>query len=226
MADFNHADHLLHSAGYDAYITGLIFTKMLGFVLKSPKETPLDLSSPEALQVLNKLHLMRSDIPFLHMDGNDGAGSYSYSCLDVPNREHVFRITNFPATWKTSHIQDSFKTVSSTVIRWIDPTSAFVVLRDASKAEIVTNWCGTERKKKKRPFDLETYADYAKRTSGGMLPVRKTIDYITGKTLENGKVQKDNASVKRKADEDATTVDDTDRPTKKKRLSAQECTIS
>lgn len=70
--DFSHSDKFLHSAGYDAYATGLIFLKMAGLVSELGDGESVDISSENLAKVANKLHLMRSDIPFVHIDGEDG----------------------------------------------------------------------------------------------------------------------------------------------------------
>ena len=127
---------------------------MAGHLCKLTQDQPIDLNCEALLEVANKLHLMRSDMPCIHLNGDEA----------LPDRNHIFRIYNFPEEWKTKHIQEAFKNVSSTVIKWVDDTSAFVVLKDTKKSEVVLNWCNPDKKKKKRPFELESYASYHVRT--------------------------------------------------------------
>lgn len=86
FSGFGANDKLLHSAGYDAFMTGVIFVKMFGVVTKRSKDDPLDFENESVKSCLNKLYLMRSDIPFLQTDG----------VQDMPRRDHVFRIYDFP----------------------------------------------------------------------------------------------------------------------------------
>ena len=47
-------------------------------------------------------------------------------------------------------------------MKWIDDYSALVTLKDPTKSNDILNWCSA-KKKKKRPFSLETYMEYYKR---------------------------------------------------------------
>jgi poly(A)-specific ribonuclease len=67
-------------------MTGVIFLKMLAVITDCSGNMPVDLEHDRVKTCLNKLYLMRSDIPFLKIDG----------AQDMPSREHVFRIFDFP----------------------------------------------------------------------------------------------------------------------------------
>ena len=83
---FEENDKLLHSAGYDAFMTGVIFSKMFGVVMKCSKGSPLNLDDNSVKSCLNKLYLMRSDIPHFKTDADQ----------EMPSRDHIFRIYEFP----------------------------------------------------------------------------------------------------------------------------------
>ena len=55
-------------------------------------------------------------------------------------------------------------------MNWIDDCNALVVLRDSSKAELIQPWCNPEKKKKKRPFRLESYDEFKYGKKNDTLP--------------------------------------------------------
>ena len=67
-------------------MTGVIFLKMFGVVTKCPKDSPIDLEDDLINECLNKIYLMRSDIPYFKTD----------ALQDMPSRDHIFRIFDFP----------------------------------------------------------------------------------------------------------------------------------
>ena len=84
--------------------------------------------------------------------------------------------------WKTDNIIESFKKVSPVAVKWIDETSAFVVLKDTTKTSDILNWCGA-KKKKKRPFSVETYMDYYKRSLNAAPFVKRKLDDIEDREI-------------------------------------------
>ena len=67
-------------------MTGVIFIKMFGVVMKCSKGSPLNLEDNSVKSCLNKLYLTRSDIPHFKTDADQ----------DMPSRDHIFRIYEFP----------------------------------------------------------------------------------------------------------------------------------
>ena len=114
-----------HDAGYDAFATGLCFLAMidrLASLIKPDSSQPNSKrfalsSSNECLSIakpfLNKLNMMRLDIPYMNVAGE----------------EHVFYIT-FPAEWKIDDLLHLFSPSFGPVqVTWINDTSAFISLR-------------------------------------------------------------------------------------------------
>eukprot|EP00842_Homolaphlyctis_polyrhiza_P004026 jgi/Hompol1/4624/HPOL_003761-RA len=102
----------LHDASYDAYITGVSFLRMLGYITSVAADSPLDWSHDYIGFSENKLHIMRSDIAFLSIAGPDG------------------NLYDFPASWKTSEILQRFKELGQMTVKWIGDTSCLLILRD------------------------------------------------------------------------------------------------
>ena len=156
----------LHEAGYDAYLTGLVFIKMGG----NQSESPLNLESDFFKKIVNKMYLMRSDMPCLDLAGTEGKFieiiSRILNIIEMPTRRHVFKLSNIPEDWDTIRLQDTFKTVCQVNVKWIDKTNAFITLRDLNKIAVINEWCGA-KKKKNRPFDVSTYASLTCIDSGG-----------------------------------------------------------
>jgi len=84
-----------HEAGYDAYMTGYSFVRMLGFLhLISKSKTPFSLSLPISNPFRNRIAANRSyDIQHVSLDKID----------KTPKRDHCFHIT-FPARWRQTDI--------------------------------------------------------------------------------------------------------------------------
>jgi len=79
-------DEAFHDAGYDAFATGAVFLRMVGYTTlmrekKSEKSNLLrsirlpGLDDDLLSSVINKLFVMRSEIPFLTLAGEDGTSN-------------------------------------------------------------------------------------------------------------------------------------------------------
>ncbi len=125
-----------HQAGYDAYMTGYAFLRML-YQLPShslPLSSPLS-SSSSLLPFMDKLYMMRSDL------------SYSLAGPDqLPKRDNVVRCS-FPAHITTNDIHQQFDQHGKPRIHWIDDTSCYLVF-DVPPAPLPTD-C--------HPFQLTPY---------------------------------------------------------------------
>lgn len=105
----------LHEAGYDAYLTGCCYLKMLHYLesFNSSKNSLIEFYS-------NKIFLMKNyDICHIDIKNNQ----------EEPKRENVFYV-EFPCYWETQDIMDLFNPYGSVYVGWIDDKSSFVALQN------------------------------------------------------------------------------------------------
>jgi len=108
----------LHEAGYDAFITAVLFANLAHHLGKQESvDYPILPTHDLVVPFANKLNLMRSDA-FLTLSGPD----------TIPDRSHVFHVSGFPPTTKTHDILEYFKKYGKLHINWIDDTSVFLVM--------------------------------------------------------------------------------------------------
>jgi hypothetical protein len=113
-------DSKLHEVGYDAFLTGYCYIRMLNHLasFNSSRKNLITYYS-------NKIHLMRSfDISFIDFKNKQ----------DEPKRDNVFYL-KFPSTWTTQNLYDLFGAFGSIYIGWIDDSSAFVALQNADNTK-------------------------------------------------------------------------------------------
>lgn len=113
--EYSTKNEKLHEAGYDAFLTGYCYLRMLNYLVSfnSSRQNLVDYYS-------NKIHLMRSfDIQFIDLKNKQ----------DEPKRDNVFYL-EFPPAWEAQNIYDLFSSFGSIFIGWIDDTSAFVALQN------------------------------------------------------------------------------------------------
>ena len=111
---------LLHQAGYDSYMTGIVFAA-LSDKLSQLKDQHKD--EVALLPYFNKIFMFRSfDYNFVAMDKPDAK----------PSRKNVFHLT-FPASFQTADIFTLFKSLGKINIGWINDTSAYVGLQDTDQ---------------------------------------------------------------------------------------------
>jgi poly(A)-specific ribonuclease len=112
-----------HEAGYDSYITGLCFLRLLSLNMTGGK-----LEFEKASKFLNRIFLMRCSMDYLNLSGSD----------QIPDLSSVFHVSGFPVTWKTRDIQQQFKgTVGNTVVKWIDDKNCLVHVIEKDKCHLV-----------------------------------------------------------------------------------------
>ncbi|KAJ3098487.1 hypothetical protein HDU97_003986 [Phlyctochytrium planicorne] len=115
-----------HEAGYDAYVTGASFLKMLGMFVPTDSAGRIKFGDKALQPYLNKLYLMRSDAPYLNLSGND----------DNPRRDNLVHVSQMPREWKTTDVQKHFFDAFGFVhIRWLGDSSCFLAVRDQTKYE-------------------------------------------------------------------------------------------
>ncbi|TPX68544.1 hypothetical protein SpCBS45565_g02978 [Spizellomyces sp. 'palustris'] len=148
-----------HEAGYDAYATGVVFVKLMGQIVKNEGDRPLSFDSPAFQPALNKLHIMRSDIPYVNILGDE----------DIPDRSHVFKVYDFPSDVTLSDVQSEFKTLGSVGINFIDDNSCFLTVRNGDMVKDVIPTFGEEgnangeARQRMFSYRIETFADHAAR---------------------------------------------------------------
>ncbi|RDD43985.1 Poly(A)-specific ribonuclease PARN [Trichoplax sp. H2] len=122
-----------HDAGYDAYICGTVFARMLYYydTLTEDENGCCNLQS-EVLQPFNgkiKMHRML-DIPYLNLSGDDVR----------PSREHVF-VMRFKEPWPLSKIADYFSAFGGAKPMPVpmDETSFYIILLNEKESVNVSN---------------------------------------------------------------------------------------
>lgn len=139
-----------HQAGYDAYITGMVFVLLKTHIKKN--NSICDSSETENLHHLsyfkNKFHFSYS-YDILHFD----IGLESES---VPDRNHVFYLT-FPSSWKQSEIVELFSPYGNVVIGQINDTSAFIALKNKER---ITEACEGLKSSEPSNHTLTLYSDF------------------------------------------------------------------
>ena len=121
---------------------------------KKGSERDCVLPDCELLQpFFNKLHLMKSDIPYINLAAED----------IVPDRSHVFHLT-FPAEWKTADIIHVFSPFCHVFVSWIDDTSAFVSLKEKDWANQILP---TLQSRAADTYSIQTYQDFLKTKERG-----------------------------------------------------------
>ncbi|KAI9093447.1 ribonuclease H-like domain-containing protein [Phlyctochytrium arcticum] len=151
-----------HEAGYDAYATGVIFSKMIGFITEIDGGAPISFDIPVLENVLNKVNILRTDMPHLNLTGED----------ETPEREHVFHLYDFPEETKSKDIYNEFQTFGNVGLNWLGDTACLVTLRELSSVPRVMEEFGpnADRSGKGRApsftYKLETYTDFFARHKG------------------------------------------------------------
>ena len=138
-----------HEAGFDAYMTGVVFIAMAAFLEKQRDgsapcgEMDFEIIKP----FLNKVFLFprMEDIPYLNLDGKDF----------MPSRNHVFHIEH-PENWSFSDIQKLFKDFGYVYVTKVNKTSAFVSVAKRERATRVMQKLG----KGDVPYRIQTYNEY------------------------------------------------------------------
>lgn len=112
--DYDCENQKLHEAGYDAFLTGYCYLRMLHYLssFNSSKKALVDF-------YLNKIFLMKTyDMNFIDLKNPQ----------EEPKRDNVFYV-EFSPSWETQDIYDLFSPYGGIFIAWIDDRSAFVALQ-------------------------------------------------------------------------------------------------
>jgi poly(A)-specific ribonuclease len=149
----NKCDTPFHQAGYDSYITGHCFIRLNNFLQQVLGEKNADneevIGSEIRRYVSNFISqmviLINYSVSVLSLQVNRLNLTYSFD-LDhyflggeevLPIRDHVFHVS-FPSQWNTQSIVQLFAPYGSVQINWINDSSAFVGLKDATRSRALS----------------------------------------------------------------------------------------
>ncbi|KAI8075056.1 CAF1 family ribonuclease-domain-containing protein [Gongronella butleri] len=131
-----------HEAGYDAYMTGVIFLGFVHYVLEveekerrikgepSPKidpDTPMILN-PSLLPYYNKIFQMRASIPYLDLTGIESE--------DLVQRNRFF-VRQLPEKLAFPALERLLPELTPFYVSWGDESTAWLTVRDPAKVELV-----------------------------------------------------------------------------------------
>jgi len=145
---YTSGDEKLHEAGYDAYLTGLCYARMLNYLqsLNSSEESVVSIYS-------NKLHFMKGyDVTFFDF----------VKAQETPNREHVFYVEH-PAYWELQNLYDLFSPFGNVFVSFINSTSAFAALMNPDHAKKVASQLIGLAGREYRVYFYKTYLNQIKK---------------------------------------------------------------
>ncbi|KAJ3054836.1 hypothetical protein HK097_000701 [Rhizophlyctis rosea] len=144
-----------HEAGYDAYATGVAFLRMTAYA-EGCGDTEISKESPTVTAVMNKLNLMKSDVPTLNLVGPQ----------ETRDRSHVFRVYGFSDGVKTKDVMEEFQPRAGDIsIQWINLSSCFITLKDPGKAEEFNK--SLDGEDKKFHYEIESWEAYKAKNGQG-----------------------------------------------------------
>lgn len=127
---YDDASDSFHEAAFDAYCTGVCFIRLAHYIQDKRKQSLAKIvpSSELVREVANKIFMMRSTIAFSLDSPNE-----------APDRSQAFKVFGFNESVQTGHILDWFKPFGRVIVKWLDDTSAIVMVQDKSKIEEIRN---------------------------------------------------------------------------------------
>ena len=206
-SDYSTDDEKLHEAGYDAFLTGVCYLRMIRYLqsFNSNKQSMEEF-------YLNKIFLMKNyDLNFIDLK----------KAQDEPKRDNVFYV-EFPPNWQTQDIFDLFSPFGSVFVGWINEYSAFVAIQNADN---VKKAAGQLVGVSGRDYRVYFYSTYINQLSKGKNNANKVAAPVVAvvtpndtpnntSTVENGKKagnstkkpdELNNSKDKRKRNEKSTT---------------------
>ncbi|KAH6561307.1 hypothetical protein BASA50_003588 [Batrachochytrium salamandrivorans] len=197
-----------HRAGFDAYITGVSFLRMIYLATSLGADSPLDWTNDLVEHCNNKLYLMYSDMSFLDLNGKDS----------IPDRTNVFYLSDFPPSWKTSDIISRFKDIGFITVKWINETSCLIIVRDRKMVLMAERLCG----KKNRGYQMCTWTgSYESPTSTQVLKVDNPPVVDVPEISSTPSVSKPNVSPDEFEDSTDTAIAQGSKRGEKRRWSAE-----
>jgi len=131
-----------HEAGYDAYMTGSVFLKLVHQLETSYHTTDAIVSSAKLSSAFkNKLNVHGAAVPFA-LEGEQPEMDFS----------KIFHVSGFPETTGTKDIVDFFKEFAPVEVKWLDSSSLIVILKDSTKAPHVMDALGKSKKYSVAPY--------------------------------------------------------------------------
>jgi len=149
----------VHEAGYDAWMTGVAFIHMMGYLnLVSKTKTEAKLTQSAVSKIFKNRYSISGmyDIHHISLDRSD----------NVPKRNHCFHLS-FPATWRQHDIYELFRVCGRIRVMWIDDGSAFVAIEDHSAVNLVNSI------KKDPEYCISTYQEWKATQESGAPPTPK-----------------------------------------------------
>ena len=174
---------VFHDAGYDSFCTGYVFTYMMHFLAQQEgkipdqveseaSEKPLDLAGLASIETdnhfkwiqditiseyKNKMNMMRSDIGYLSMDGQD----------HIPDRSKLFYLTG--RSWQASDMEKTFGSIGSPYRYYLVEENnavfldfAFGPVEDSKSSKELAN---VLLNISNGSFTVESYSEYALRSN-------------------------------------------------------------
>jgi poly(A)-specific ribonuclease len=126
-----YATSAVHEAGFDAYLTGVSFLRLLGRDQDMKKSEKVEISR----KYENRVFVMASCMHY-----------FSLTSPDTVDYSNIFKLSEFPAKWKMGDIQQTFKDLGHFHVKWIDDQSCLLVL----KKEAISLALGITQKKQKQ----------------------------------------------------------------------------
>jgi len=152
--EYNIENQKLHEAGYDAFLTGISYLRMLHYLesFNSNKTSLLDF-------YINKIFLMKTyDMSFIDLKNQQ----------DEPKRDNVFYI-EFPPSWDTQDIYDLFAPFGGIFIAWIDDKSSFVALQNSDNVKKTAAQLVGVSGRDYRVYFYQTYVNQLNKNKGKSL---------------------------------------------------------
>ncbi len=170
----------LHEAGYDAFLTGYCYVRMLHYLesFNSSKSALVDF-------YVNKIFLMKTyDISFIDLKNPQ----------EDPKRDNVFYL-EFPSSWETQDIYDLFAPFGSIFIAWIDEKSSFVALQNADNLKKAAAQLVGVSGRDYRVYFYHTYVNQLNKNKGKSVSLGQETSKKNSSTSQNANNNNQNGSV-------------------------------
>jgi len=165
----------LHEAGYDAFLTGYCYLRMLHYLesFNSSKSALVDF-------YLNKIFLMKTyDMFFIDLKNQQ----------EEPKRDNVFYI-EFPSSWETQDLYDLFSPFGAIFVAWIDDKSSFVALQNQENVKKAAGQLVGVSGRDYRVYFYQTYINQLSKNKGN-----KNANNSTGNNKESKNNNHEKSSV-------------------------------
>jgi hypothetical protein len=190
-----------HEAGFDAYMTGVVFLKM-GHYLHHALNIDFTMESLILKPFRGKINIVASDIPYLDLEREQTS----------PERSHVFRVQGFPTEWTTQTLIQTFD--QPLRVRWLEPSHCLIILHNEPTDEFFETW-GLKGGSKELPFTIEPLDVVQAKED----VIADTEDIIQEKDNDSDTKERKKKSEKKKKSTKKRTLPTNDSPKKKKKKS-------